>query len=257
MAGIASGSQSHTLSEFKEDLNNAFEIRDQGGSIEEWRSYLVNQGYSVGDAVYSYPEDHPDGVTNIIEPDHLANKKDLDIHISLVGPKDLSDYGETYAASLDMKYIEDGDLIHDTQGEPPVDLAGFGYHDPHWELITNDLSEATETSENINYRDGSYSTGGLAFDVYDEDLTIVTNGSPTEQCTVFLNPTGDADPEERIVHGDYHHTWNEIEIQGVSINPSGLSVVVSDEAQEWETDTTRYGEEILKLSQADATPPLF
>lgn len=133
-------------------------------------------------------------------------------------------------------------------GEPPLDYIGIGWRDGAWDYETDNLDDLFTSSSEIEYIGGSSPEGpGWEFGEYDLDH------SRGYYAGVHINWIGD-EPHEDTLSASYSHTWDDVEITGVSVGyPAGVSVSVSDVDKEFTKDYTDSGD-FLRLAKCDSIP---
>lgn len=232
--------------DMEEIIEQSLRFREKVGSVEKWHEYLQNRGFGVTSDSRTFEVPVPASSEDVSTERYDTDE--LDITMSLTGQCTVE--GTRYYADLSWSYASGW---FTGSGAPPVDVAGLGYNTDWWELYSYTISETTSTSEYVSYRDGTMSSGaGLGFDV--GDSSISTNGDEDDlhHCGVYLMPIGDYSENERRIQGAYSHTWSEVTIDSVSVGyPLGISVSVSDETNEWKTDTEDDGDTLLRVNQGD------
>ena len=222
-----------------EIMEQSYHILEKTGDSEKRRKYLRNHGFGTATDrhQFSFPQKGPGKQTNL-ETD------DLDIEINLFVDRD-----GVYTADLTW-YYEWGSW--GDSGDPPVDIAGVGWDSDWWDYEDYNLEESTHNSgDGVSYRDGT-SGSGPAFDVDDYNLFRYGDDGP-HYFSVDIVPKGDYESDERRIQGAYSHTWESVDINGVSVGyPSGVSVTVGNSSKEWTTDTEKDGSTLLRLQQRQA-----
>jgi hypothetical protein len=214
-------------------------VLEETNSPPKQREFLRDHGFTGTSvqASYSIPIGHGSGD---IEPMNVPTR-DLDISMHLF------DIGyEEYDVSLSFQYeMDPGD-----SGEHPWDIAAMAWNSSWWAFSADTIQEATYTRgpTTIAYRSDSRGPG-VSFRADDAHLPAGQR-SDFFACGAYIRPVGN-DSELRRVYGEFSHTWNSVEIQGVTLGWKSISVNVGNEAHEWHTDHERDGT-MLILSEEEA-----
>ena len=130
----------------------------------------------------------------------------------------------TYTAELGWNYDEGA-----FQDDRPEDAAQLTWGpEEAWRKESRNFYEATYTSDYVYFDDDSevYGPGFRVQDEYDQSDT------GWWYCGLYLEPTGDNDPDTRGVSGEYLHTWTEEgdpEISSITVSyPWRISVTLTD-----------------------------
>lgn len=228
----------------REVVEQSLRLKEATNDIDKWKEYLRNQGFSVASDSHTYEiPKSTDGVST-----QEVNTDELHIDISLS-----YDCEDVYYADLSWQYVDDTDDWHTPIGDVPYDGAGIGFDSDWWDLHSYTISDTTETSQYVSYRDGTADGTGPAFNVDDDQKYHDDNWDSVEYCGLYLDPIGDYSYDERRLQGGYGHTWENISVESISVGfPWAISVTVTDETYRWETDTEEDEDTLLRLAQSDA-----
>ena len=257
LAGIGvstSGALAAGEDEFKRKIEESQRVKQSTQDVYRWLDYLETKGI-YGDTVhrrYTIRKDNVDDSSSGAESKYARTtgyqyqEADLDIYISLVHDCDREDY----YAELAWTYEDNGDF---SVGQDPLDGAGMHYKDNWWKLRDNNIYDTTSTSTDVAPEENwgfDFEGPGYSMDDYG-----ARNDMEDRQyyAGVYIVPRDeDVDAEDRAIQGRYTHTWEEVEIESVSVSyPAGLSVSLSNNEKKWRTKDNGDGD-LLRITQADA-----
>lgn len=240
VAGVANATR-ETKTRLERTVDEAHRILEKTGDREKYIDYMakrtnttwVNRTYSV-----PHGSSEDDGPST-----EKISRSDLDISIML----SVDCWGDASQYYADLSWSYDSSWT-----EPPYDYAGLIWDTNWWDLYYDDsYSDSFPTSDYVSYKDGTFTGDGPAFEV-DDYLgydSYCWGGA-------YITPIGDYSSTQRRVYGRYSHTWDRVEVQSVSIGFSAsgpsLSVSLSDETKEWQTDSEQDGDTPLYVHQNDA-----
>ena len=216
------------------------------GDIDLAHEFLRNNGVGVASKRVTYQVgDGPS--TNSFDRD------DLDITLDLYYGLCTGGSG-TYYASINWYY----DWALGDNGDDPNDVAAIHYDKNWWNTDGDSVSEAIDTSDYVEYADGSYGGEGPGFTVDDQGADWAGDEDDYFYGGVYLNEIGDYSESQRAVLGEYQHNWTEesTSISSVSVSyPAGISVSFTNEevTKSWKTDTEQDGDTWLEVYQKDAS----
>lgn len=258
LAGIGvstSGTLAAGEDEFKRKIEESQRVKQSTQDVYRWLDYLETKGI-YGDTVqrrYTIRKGDVDDSSSGAGSKYARTmgdqheEEDLVINISLV--YDCS--REDYYAELTWRYNDnngDSDI-----GQDPLDGVGMHYKESWWKLRYNNIYDTTSTSTDVAPEDDwgfDFEGPGYSMDDYS-----ARNDMEDRQyyAGVYIVPRDeDVDPEDREIQGKYTHTWEEVEIESVSVSyPAGLSVSVSNDDKKWTTKYNGDGD-LLRTSAGDA-----
>lgn len=201
-----------------------------------------------------------------VEPDKCDGDIDLTLRISF------NRYNTTYYATLSMRYrykkVSKGnhyDSYRYCSGpQYPVDGTGILWERDHWKLENrDDVPSSTSGDDHIAWDNGSWNYEGVGFRVNSRDIAYeseVSAGncydasekwSDTEFASVVLEKGEDWERGDAI-HAAYEYTWNEGEVDGVSVGyPWFVSVNASSDTKKENLQTDLDGKNLL-VTASDA-----
>jgi hypothetical protein len=225
----------------------AYRVLQESDSPEKRAEFLRDHGFKVGlvQETYSMPTgEKSDGV----EP-MAIEKNDLDIYMTIESEEcDVDEYDcSEVQVNMGFQY----EMDYGNYGEPPRDVATFGWDDISWDKSPdndNDAATYAVGPTTIEYTDESLNTG-MAFEVVDADLGGGT--SDWYSCGVWLTPDRNSYPRE--VYGLFSHSWTSwngyIKSISAGLPPNltvtfgGFSVGWWDTAEDPRTNTPLHVEE--------------
>lgn len=238
--------------EFRRVIEQSHRVREKTGSQQRWYEFLRNRGLTGTTTHYTYQlpaKASSDGVST----QEIQSETELNIWLTLWYNCETDEY----YAEQNWTYDDSADgCSYCSDGAPPVDVTGFGWDYQWWDLASYSISEATTTSSNgyVSVDEDSFDGTGPAFRVNDEDIWWDGNEGNTFYGGCYIVPVGDATEDERRIQGSYTHTWNSIEITGISVSfPAGVSVSVSDTTYTWRTTTENDQDTLLRVKQSGAS----
>lgn len=253
--GIAVGASStvsarNDRERFRRLIERSHRVREKTGSQKRWYEFLRNHGLTgtATGATFRIPSHDSDGAST----QKIESETELDIWLSLWYNCETDEYyaeqNWTYDDSADgCDYCSDGD--------PPVDVTGFGWDYTWWDLASYSISESTTTSSHgyVTVDEDSFDGEGPAFRVNDQDMWYYNDEDLSYYGGCYIVPVGDATEDERRIQGSYTHTWKSIDITGISVSyPAGVSVSVSDATYKWKTTTEKDQDTLLRVKQSGA-----
>ena len=259
LAGIGvstSGALAAGEDEFKRKVEESQRVKQSTQDVHRWLDYLETKGI-YGDTVhqrYTIRKNNGNNSSSGAESKYARTTQDpyeeadLDIYISLVYNCDRDDY----YAELTWRYDDnngDSDI-----GQDPLDAVGMHYKEDWWKLRDDNIYDTTSTSEDVTPKDDwGFDFEGPGYSMNDYSAQLDDMESNQYYAGVYIVPRDeDVDPEDREVQGRYAHTWEEVEIEGVSVGyPSGLAVKLSNNEKKWNTRDNGNGD-LLRISQDDA-----
>ena len=204
-----------------------------------------------------------------VEPDKCDGDIDLILRIST------NNYTTTYYATLSMRYHYlkvkraghwEGDARYKYCFGPkyPVDGAGITWERDHWKLENrNDAPSSTNGDDHVAWDNGSWNYEGVGFRVNSRDIAWESEESygqchnepekwsDTEFADVQLEKGEDWERGDGI-HAAYEYTWNEGEVDGVSVGyPWFVSVNASSDTKKEDLQTDLNGKSLL-VTASDA-----
>jgi hypothetical protein len=270
---------SKTDDAFKQKTQKAVEIKNKKG-IEAAKDFLRDNGYRTGSKTIENSfslggeqsrTDDEVGTQKITDP------QDGGISITLFP---MQNDGKFYV-SVDNKYdlrvkCMRGRWANRSAGEAPPDAVGIAwntYQNEYFDLADGGGENAMTTSKNTSWNEGVHdpSRGRTAFKANDravqtnwedslDSCTVYKGLEEREEnnvygtgCGVYLEPTGDWEPEERVVYVAYTHSWSKFgfspSMQFASTGPA-IQFKPSWQAKEVKITADEDGTD-LAISQAD------
>ncbi len=232
---------------FKNKIRASLKRRDQDDDFGNWEKRLEKNGFGVKsiEKKYNISKEKEESSGPSIE---YFLKYDTKLRLTLVYDCDASAYYSEIAFNHDLS----------RNGEAPLDYAGLSWNGGEWFLEGNTLSEQVETSGYVyadDDADGSFSGSGAAFEVYDGAISQRGSDSKYYYGGVYLRTADDdVNAEDRGIWGAYTHTWNDVDITGVSVGmPKSLSVSVSNVDYKWRSAYNHGGDgTYLRVFESDA-----
>ena len=259
LAGIGiptSGALAASDDEFKRKIEESQRLKQSTQDVYRWLDYLETKGI-YGDTVhqrYTIRRDNGNNSSGGAESKYARTTQDpyeeadLDINISLVHDCERG----TYYADLTWGYDDkngDADI-----GQDPLDVVSMHYKEDWWKLRDNNIYDTTSTSKDVAPEDSwgfDFEGPGYSMNDYSAQLDDDNMESDAYYAGVYIVPRDeDVDPEDRAIQGRYAHTWEEVEIEGVSVGSSGLAVRLSNNEKKWKTRDDGDGN-LLRISQDD------
>ena len=203
-----------------------------------------------------------------VEPDKCDGDIDLTLRISF------NNQYSTYYTTLSMRYryskgkrgpYKGGDA-YCSGPRYPVDGAGIMWEKNHWKLENrNDVPSSTNGDDHVAWDNGSWNKEGVGFRVNSRDIAWESEGSneycdntserwsDTEFASVVLEKGEDWERGDEI-HAKYVYTWNEGEVDGVSIGyPWFVSVSASRSTKKEDLQTDLNGKTLLVTASDSRT----
>lgn len=262
LAGIGvstSGTLAAGEDEFKRKIEESQRVKQSTQDVYRWLDYLETKGI-YGDTVqrrYTIRENNGNnslsgaeskyaGTTN--ESQDPYEEEDLVINISLVYDCDRGDY---YA---ELTWSYDGESFD--YGQDPLDAVGMFYKENWWKLRYDNIYDTTSTSTDVApEEDWGFDFEGPGYSMNDYSAQLDDDNMESRQyyAGVYIVPRDeDVDPEDREINGRYAHTWDNVDIESVSVGyPSGLAVKLSNNDKKWKTKDDDDGD-LLRISAGDA-----
>lgn len=246
--GVSARNRGRKGRDFKDIVETAKRIRAKTGSMDKFRRYLQHHGISGKYKTHSFSPSRSGG----LRPAHIEDDGALDISIGLV--QNCLDYhGELFWSYNPQS----SGWFHTDVGKPPMDGAGIFFESDWWNLDGATTEDALSTSYWVGYQDGSNGGDGPGFWVNDNNIFLYEDEGDRHYCGVYLTPTGNYDENERAIHGEYTHTWNDTDVELSSIGVSfpwgiSLSWSESNSVKQWTTDTEDDSSTFLSIKQSEA-----
>jgi hypothetical protein len=196
-----------------------------------------------------------------VEPDKCDGDIDLTLRISYN-----RHYSRRYYATLSMRYRYEkvkasGRKKRDSMCSGPrypVDGAGIMWERDHWKVRNrNDVPRCTDGDDHVAWDNGSWNYEGVGFRVNSRDIAWESGAqgsncwyaeeewSDTEFAEVQVEKGEDWERGDEI-HAAYQYTWNEGEVDGVSIGyPWGVRVSSSSDTKKEDLQTDLDGKNLL------------
>ena len=253
---VGSQSNKKTAREvFKQRIQSSLQYKNATQSLKKWRDYLEKQDITVHSNKFSVGPSSSESSSSgkFAGTQHISDQEALDITISLA-----VDGCGNYYTDLTWTYNKQQNGWHEDTGKPPLDGTGLYYNENWWNVLYDSVSETTETSKYVAYKDGSYGGNGPGFTVNDNNIWLYDDENKYHWAGVYLESVGDYSEDQRQVYGEYIHNWWEERTRVDSINvsyPAGISISYTKEeyVDEWKTDTEDDGDTFLKIKQSEAT----
>lgn len=279
-AGITSVTSANTQmsdEEFHGHMMKSREVHDRAGP-EAASEYLESNGISTyytreviggsraASSTATTSGDSDGGKAHgdfCVEPDKCDGDIDLTLRIST------NNYTTTYYATLSMRYHykkgrHKGYEQYCFGPQNPIDGTGIMWERDHWKLENrNDVPSSTSGDDHVAWDNGSWNYEGVGFRVnskgiakkseasYDQCKYAPEKWSDTEFADVQLEKGEDWERGDEI-HAAYQYTWNEGEVDGVSVGyPWFVSVSASRSTKKENLQTDLDGKSLL-VTASDA-----
>lgn len=252
-AGISGSTMAKTQTSDRQRFEAALRVLERTGDTEKFREMLVSQGGYIAtrDITERKPWDSPssDEVTT-----EKLDQGDCTVSMTMVKYDYCS--GDPWV-TFNWEHTVGYNWYDNDAGEIPVDVASLGWEHSDFELVWdswysgNGSYKRKATTEYVTFDYEDY----LCQEIEDETGGDCTPMGETftqkDYCACQLQADAETDASKRKVIGTYQHTWNQTEVDSVSIDSSGgMSVTLKNNDYKWNTPL----QAAIKESEATCEP---
>lgn len=214
----------------------ALEVREQTGSIEQFREALAREGGQLATSDLSvqkaWTPANEDGEVST----QALQKADFNLYMTMS-----SNAGSNPYVDLNWEITVDFGLENDG-GEPPQDAIGLTFESADYDYDGYTYSGSGTIKNDTGFHGATFVYNDIPCSDYwaagaDCPPTLGTTVTVHNHAGMRVVPDQTSDPSKRQVFGNYVHTWEDIEISAISFTSDApfFEVGVTNADYKWNT----------------------
>lgn len=223
---VAGSARPDNTAQFKALWEAGLEVREHAG-IDKWNQWLSNQGFTTRQVLArdyvtpGQPKPSSDGFsTQNLEKSHIDRALTVSKHDGYEGTHVADFYWDWVVLSYNP-----GD------GEPPKDPVTIGWNDnfyDHEQSYVNDYDYNTYESDSVELWENR--PEGATFKYKDDPVN--SDKTYTANVGTYMNAIGSTSSLRDVIF-NYYHTWDQVDITGISWGSGGPAIQFGNERKRW------------------------